>query len=71
MAFLSKRKSENLKNSFAKNVKSSIFWKKFEGSRFSKFIRSRDLSKNFVTATENTCAQTLSFIAEVVSIQAS
>ena len=56
---------------FDENVKSSILYKKLGGSRFSKFIRSRDLSKKFVTAIENTCAQTLSFIAEVVSIQAS
>ena len=48
-----------------------FYRKKFEGSRLSKFIRSRDLSKKFVTAIENTCAKTLSFIAKVVSIQAS
>ena len=71
MAFLSKRKSENLNYSFAENVKSSILYKKFEGSRFSKYIRSRDLSKKFVTAIKNTCAKTSSFTAEVVSSQAS
>ena len=71
MDFLSKWKSKNLEKCFAEIVQSSILNKKFDGARFSKVIRSRDLSKKFVTATENTCAKTLSFNAKVVSSQAS
>ena len=71
MAFLSKRKSENLKQSFAEIVKSSISHKKFEGARLSKFIRSGDLSKKFVMQWRTPVQNSLSIIAKLVSSQVS